>query len=192
VERSDWTTRWRYVAGVAACAVLGWFTVRSEPVPLLWRADLGFHELGHFLTYWLPDLGTALMGSVFQVAIPLALAGYFAIKQKDLLGLGVCTGWAGSSLQNVSVYVADAPFQVLPLIGGEHDWAFILGELEALDAASGLALTLRVVAILLVIAGAAVCSWGLLRARIEPTIVPPGGPHLAPSPATHPSGFPRG
>lgn len=179
------------MAGVAACAVLGWFTVRGEPVPLLWRADLGFHELGHFLTYWLPDLGTALMGSVFQVAIPLALAGYFAIKQKDLLGAGVCTGWAASSLQNVSVYVADAPFQVLPLVGGEHDWAFILGELGALDAASGLALTLRVVAILLVGAGAAVCSGGLLRARIDPTILAPG-PRLAPSPATHPSGFPRG
>ncbi len=28
---------------------------------------------------------------------------------------------------DVSIYIADAPFQRLPLIGGSHDWAYLLG-----------------------------------------------------------------
>jgi hypothetical protein len=186
VERSAWTTTWRYAAGIAGCALLAWFTLRTEPVPLLWRVDLGFHELGHFLTYWLPDLGTALMGSVFQVLIPLGLAAYFSLRRKDLVGTGLCTAWAGASLQGVSVYVADAPFRLLPLLGGEHDWAFILGpaELDALDAAPELALAMRVMAILLVLAGGAVCLWRLLRRDAEPgpSLVVGHSPHRA-----HPS-----
>jgi hypothetical protein len=55
------------------------------------------------------------------------------------------------------VYVADAPFQRLELIGGEHDWAFVLGRLEALDTSNELAATVLVLAWLLVLAGAAMC-----------------------------------
>ncbi|HJV04889.1 MAG TPA: hypothetical protein VJ868_06470 [Actinomycetota bacterium] len=134
---SRWSTTWRYVVGLVACLILLWLTVRRDPVPLLWRVDLGIHELGHFLTYWLPDLWTAAMGSALQVAAPLALAGYFLLRQEDLLGAALCAAWAGTSCQQVSVYVADAPYQALPLLGGEHDWAYLLGPagLDALDAA---------------------------------------------------------
>jgi hypothetical protein len=185
MEPSRWSTTWRYVVGLFACALLLWFTARSEPVPLLWRVDLGIHELGHFLTYWLPDLATALMGSVFQVVAPLALAGYFALRQRDPLGAALCTGWAGASLQQVSVYVADAPYQALPLLGGEHDWAFILGpgELDALGAAPEIAVALRVTALLLILGGMAFCGRGLLRGRAHPFPRPGLVGHPGPDPA---------
>jgi hypothetical protein len=167
VEASRWSTTWRYVVGLVACLALLVLTIRRQPVPLLWRVDLGIHELGHFLTYWLPDLGTTLMGSVFQVLAPVGLAAYFLFHHKDLLGSGLCAAWAGTSLQQVSVYVADAPHQALPLLGGEHDWAFILGPagFNTLDAAPGIALVFRVTGILVILSGIAACGWPLLRAH---------------------------
>src|SRR5688572_23047535 len=112
---------WAYAAGAIACLLMGWWAlVRGVRVPGLSLVNLGFHELGHFLTYPFPDLMTAAMGSVVQVAIPLSLAVYFAWRSRDLLGAGLCLAWAGASAQEVSVYIADAPYERLQLIGGEH------------------------------------------------------------------------
>jgi len=38
--------------------------------------------------------------------------------------------WAGTSAWDASVYIADAPYERLQLIGGDHDWAFLLGPTE--------------------------------------------------------------
>ncbi len=66
------------LAGIAACLVLGFFPfIRGTRVPILGQVDLGFHELGHMLTYVLPDVATAAMGSVTQVAVPLGIGLYF-------------------------------------------------------------------------------------------------------------------
>ncbi|MGH2636543.1 MAG: hypothetical protein ACRDHU_10425 [Actinomycetota bacterium] len=163
------TTRsptWRSVAGIAGCLLLAWFSVlRDVRVPMLGLVDLGFHELGHLLTYPLPDIVTAAMGSVAQVAVPLGLAGYFALARRDLVGGGLCLAWAGASARDVAVYVADAPFERLPLIGGEHDWAFILGHLDALGAAGTIASAIRLTGALLLLAGTAACARSLLGAR---------------------------
>ena len=58
---------------VAIGVVLAIFVITmvvDARVPLLAYVDLGFHELGHLLTYPLPDLLTAMAGSLFQVAVP--------------------------------------------------------------------------------------------------------------------------
>lgn len=160
---------WAAAAGLLLCLMIGWIPLfRGRPVPVLALVNLGFHELGHLLTYPLPDLITAAMGSVAQVAIPVGLAGYFGWGRRDLVGVGVCLAWAGSAAQEVSVYVADAPYQRLSLIGGEHDWSFILGRLDALDAAAEIAAALLVTAWLLVIGGVAGCLWALPRSRRHP------------------------
>jgi hypothetical protein len=76
--------RWRYAAGCLVSLLFGWFAfVRGTGVPLLGLVDLGFHELGHLLTYLFPDVVTAIMGSVVQAAVPLGLALLFA-------GFAVC------------------------------------------------------------------------------------------------------
>jgi hypothetical protein len=116
------------VAGaVLWCVLLGWIAfVRGTSIPLLSLVDLGFHELGHLLTYPFPDMITAAAGSVAQVAVPLGLAVYFAWIRTDRIATSVCLTWAATAARDVSVYVRDAPYQRLELIGGEHDWAFLL------------------------------------------------------------------
>ena len=159
----SWKTLWRYVAGVVGCAVIGFFPfVQQRRVPLLGGVDLGFHELGHMLTYVFPDLMTALMGSIFQVAIPLGLAAYFGLRRRDLLAAGLCLAWAGASAFDVSVYIADAPFQRLPLIGGSHDWAYLLGPaaLGNMSSAAGIAGAVRLTGAGLVLAGIGLCFRG--------------------------------
>ena len=159
----SWKNLWRYVAGVLGCAVMGYFPfVQQRKVPLLGGVDLGFHELGHMLTYVFPDIISALMGSVFQVAIPLGLAAYFGLRRRDLMAAGLCLAWAGTSAVDVSVYIADAPFQRLPLIGGSHDWAFLLGPagFDSMRGAAGIASAVKVAGALLVLAGIGLCFRG--------------------------------
>lgn len=128
-----WPQWRRDLLALAACLGLGWLGLRGERVPLLAGADLGFHELGHLVGYVLdavfpwPEVLTAAAGSIFQIGVPLGLALYFHAARHDHRGAGVCLAWAATSAADVARYVADAPYEALPLIGGTHDWATILG-----------------------------------------------------------------
>lgn len=153
-----------------ACALMGFFPyVQQRRVPLLGGVDLGFHELGHMLTYVFPDIISALMGSVFQVAVPLGLAVYFGLRRRDLLAAGLCLAWAGVSAADASVYIADAPFQRLPLIGGSHDWAYLLGPaaFDNMDGAAAIAGTVKAVGAVLILAGIALCFRGPFQHRLS-------------------------
>jgi hypothetical protein len=179
------SVRWRAAAGIGGCVTLAWFSiVRDVRVPLLGLVDLGFHELGHLLTYPLPDVWTALMGSIVQVAVPLGLAGYFFAVRRDPVGGAVCLAWAGTSARDVAVYVADAPFERLELIGGDHDWAFVLGpaNLNALDAAGTIASVVRLGGATLVLSGMVCCAHALLREHRLQRPVPTPLPQRPPAP----------
>ena len=165
-DRRTWAGTWRYVAGIALCLFLAFFPfVRGTRVPLLGLVDLGFHELGHLVTSMLPAVITAAMGSITQVAVPLGIAVYFWFARRDRLAAGVCLTWAGTAARDAAVYIADAPYQRLTLIGGEHDWAFVLGpsHLNVLDKAGLIAAAVTGFAVVLVIAGTAACGSGLFR-----------------------------
>lgn len=160
------------MAGLGACLTLGFFAfVRGTRVPMLGLVDLGFHEFGHMVTYWLPDVITASMGSITQVMVPVGLAVYFLWFRKDALGGGMCLAWAATSAQNASAYIADAPYQTLHLIGGIHDWAFVLGpeHLNMLGSAHTIAAAVKGSGFLLLFAGIAICVRGLLRPAPEPS-----------------------
>jgi hypothetical protein len=173
-EQTSSRPKWVYAAGIAVCVLIGWLAlIRAVPVPLLSVVNLGIHELGHLVTYPLPDLVTALMGSIAQVLVPIGLAAYFAWRSRDLLGAGLCLAWASGSAQEVSVYVADAPYERLQLIGGHHDWAFILGRVDALDAAHTIAAIVVVLAWALVVGGIAACVVGATRRRPAITVREP-------------------
>lgn len=138
--RAPIPTRWRFAAGCALLGVLGSFPfVHGARVPLLGWIDLAIHEFGHLAAGMLPDVATAVMGNGTQTAVPLGLATVFLWRQRDWLGTVLCVGWAASTLQDASVYIGDAPFQRLALIGGYHDWAFALGELGLMAWAEALA-----------------------------------------------------
>ena len=114
-------------AAVAWALLLGWMAfVNGMSVPLLSLVDLGFHELGHLLTYPFSDRVTAVMGSVTQVGVPAGLAVYFGWIRHDRIATSVCLTWAATAARDVSVYIRDAPYERLDLIGGDHDWAFLL------------------------------------------------------------------
>lgn len=191
----DLDPRWRFAAGGVLLVVLGWFPfVRGTRVPLLGWVDLAVHEAGHVLFFWLPDVGTAIMGNGFQVLMPLLFAGSFLVKQRDLLGTSVTLGWAASSLQDASVYIADAPFLDLPLIGGHHDWAFVLTELGVLAHAGAIARAVWVAGLMLLLVAVWLCAAGpVLEPRLqawrrEPPLAQPRTPPLrAPVPPAMPS-----
>jgi len=153
----------RWLAAGAACLLLGWFAfVKGDNVPLLSGVDFGFHELGHLVALVLPTTVMFLAGTVTQMAVPLGLAVYFWWIRSDRLAAALMLAWAGTSAQNASVYIADAPYQRLPLIGGQHDWAWLLGPqgfdvIDSSDAVSGTVLALGAVALL---GGLVVCAWG--------------------------------
>lgn len=127
------------LAGLVVLALLVRAFIFGLHVPLLSYVDLGFHELGHMLAVPLGTVIHFLAGSFTQIAVPLGLAVYFWIKVEDRAATALMLGWTATSAQNTSVYVADAPTRALPLIGGTHDWWFLLSRWDALHLADGLA-----------------------------------------------------
>ena len=97
--------------------------------------NLVFHEAGHVLFTPFGRFMTVLGGSLFQFALPLALAIAF-LKQRNPFGAAVCTWWAGQNLLDVAPYIADARALKLVLLGGRtgaevqgHDWEYLLATL---------------------------------------------------------------
>lgn len=161
----------KYLAIIVLVLIMGWFAfVQGERVPLLGYADLGFHELGHMLALVAPELVHFLAGSTTQVLVPLGLVVYFWFRRRDYAGVAFCLAWAGASAQDVSVYVADAPYQRLPLIGGgHHDWATILGprHFDAIAAADELAAVIKWAGAVVLVAGLVVAVWALIPEEIS-------------------------
>ncbi len=168
-------TAWIPTLAVAgALAALGWFGfVRGVRVPLLGLFDLGIHELGHLISYPLPvpRVVEAAAGSGAQILVPSGLVVYFLGVRGDHLAAAFCAGWAATSMVDVSIYVADAPYQRLSLIGGYHDWAYILGPsgLNHLEWAAGLARGLRTTALLVWLVSLAVVVGPPLLGRLLPS-----------------------
>ena len=190
-----WFLAWgRYALGAAASlAIGGWAFGAGRPVWGLDAFDLAVHELGHLLTALLPRLVNFLAGSVFQVAVPLALAAYFLFRRHEWASAGFCVAWAGTSARDVAVYVADAPVQALPLIGGgTHDWAYLLGPegWNCIDRAGAVAGFVKVLGLLMVAAGVALCLWPLaerlLGRRRAPSVMPVRVASMAGDPAGDP------
>ena len=121
--------------------------------------NLIFHEAGHLIFWVGGEFVSILGGSVLQVLVPAACAIAF-VWQHQPFGAGLCGIWTAQSLVGVSLYIADARTQDLPLLGGDgviHDWNYLLGRLGLLawDLALG-----RATAVLagLIIVGSAVLA----------------------------------
>lgn len=97
-------------------------------------ANLIFHEAGHVFFSFLGEFLQFLGGSLMQVAIPAICTVYFWMLQQRSAS-AVTLFWMGESLTNVAIYVADAQRMELPLIGGDHDWNYLLDRLNLLNQA---------------------------------------------------------
>jgi hypothetical protein len=93
-------------------------------------ANLVVHEAGHLLFGYLGQAMGVLGGTILQLLVPVAFTVYF-VRQGSRYSAAVTLFWAGQNMFNISVYIKDAPFMELPLVGvggGEcvHDWNFLL------------------------------------------------------------------
>lgn len=142
------TTAWtpRRIARVGAVSVLalyGLAILREPGFALIDNVNLPIHETGHLVFSAFGDLITALGGTLFQLIVPAVFVGYF-LRRRDQFAASIALWWVAENLWNVAVYVADAQEQALPLVGGgEHDWAFILAELDVLQQDARIAAMVR-------------------------------------------------
>lgn len=150
-------------AAVGAALLL--FLVRmlaDARVPFLSLVDLGFHELGHLVTYPLPPVITAAAGSFFQIAVPFGLAAYFFIR--DEAATALCLGWSATNALDVARYMADAPYERLPLLGGGmHDWAYVFGHLNLMARSQEIADFVRLAGWLMFIVATVILAWPYLK-----------------------------
>lgn len=131
--------------GILVLLALSWKVIARGVTPaspgfllgILDGANLIFHEAGHVLLSFLGEFVTALGGSLMQVAIPAICAVYFWMHEQRASS-ATALFWTGESTTNVAIYVADGRRMELPLIGGDHDWNYLLGRLNLLNQAESL------------------------------------------------------
>jgi hypothetical protein len=100
---------------------------------LLDNIDLPIHETGHLVFSPFGDFMQFAGGTLFQLIMPAIFVAYF-LRRKETYSASVALWWVAQNFWNISVYAADARAQELPLVGGgEHDWAYLLGELHWLQ-----------------------------------------------------------
>jgi hypothetical protein len=127
--------------------------------------NLIFHEAGHPLFSLGGHFLGILGGSAMQVLVPAACAIAF-LWQGQPFGAGLCGIWTGQSLVGVSIYMADARAQNLPLLGGDdviHDWNYLLGRLGLLGWDKTLGGATAFLAGLLIAASAVLAALACLR-----------------------------
>ncbi|MCL5037834.1 MAG: hypothetical protein M1269_12065 [Chloroflexi bacterium] len=98
-------------------------------------ANLIIHESGHYVFFaFFGEFLRVLGGTIMQLAVPLAFTAYFLLFRKDIFpGLVTCF-WFFENMLNISIYMKDAKFMILPLFGNEyaHDWNFLFGRMKLL------------------------------------------------------------
>jgi hypothetical protein len=150
------------LATAGGVLMLGWFAfVKGVRVPILGMVDLGVHEFGHMIFGWAPSVVVACMGNGTESLMPLVIAVCFGVFKHDWPACGLCLAWCGTTLQDASVYIADAPYQALPLLKENtiHDWAYILGaeHFYILNRAGLIASCVKGVGLGLLVVGFGVC-----------------------------------
>jgi hypothetical protein len=64
--------------------------------------------------------------------VPAVFVGYFALK-REWYSATIPLWWVGQNCWNIARYISDARAQDLPLVGGgEHDWLWLLDEMDLL------------------------------------------------------------
>ena len=102
------------------------------------NVNLIVHESGHLLFGWFgPTLGL-WGGTLMELLVPMLLAFYFAFNRQTT-GAAFCAFFLFENLLYISVYMADARTQDLPLVtvgdpeNGGHDWFNIFSQLGLLQ-----------------------------------------------------------
>ena len=101
------------------------------------QVNLIVHESGHLLFGWLGRTPGLWGGTLMELIVPAALAVYFALHRQTV-GTAFAAFFFFENFLYISVYMADARAQVLPLVTvgdpemGSHDWFQIFAQLGLL------------------------------------------------------------
>lgn len=123
----DRTQRIARLSFLAILAIYGVLCLRTPDAGrLLDGVDLAIHETGHLVFAPFGQTIMVLGGTLLQLIFPALFVAYF-VRNRDGFAAAVCLWWVAQNCWHISVYVADARAQELPLVGGgEHDWAYLL------------------------------------------------------------------
>ena len=148
-------------------AVYGFITFNDPSrYRLLDNVDLAIHEAGHIFFAPFGEFIGYLGGTLLQLIVPLTFFGYF-LYHRNRYAAAVLLWWVGQSMWNISVYIKDARSRELPLVGGgEHDWAYLLGELGLLHRDQSIGQTVFLFGVLLYVIS---IMWGFMTARSQPS-----------------------
>ena len=108
---------------------------KGEFIPFLDHFNLLIHEGGHGIFRIFGKFIYTLGGSLMQIILPTLFIIY-SVSARKRIGLQLSVIWLGQNLMNISVYVADARAQLLPLLGGNrvyHDWNWLLTNMDLLN-----------------------------------------------------------
>ena len=131
--------------------------------------DLVFHEAGHVIFGLFGRFLGMLGGSLNQVLIPAVCTAY-VLWHGQRAAAAVTLFWAGESVVDVAIYVADGRDMKLPLLadGLTHDWNWILSELSLRNQAEPIGRVVFVAGVLVMLAALAMLALDLLRAASAP------------------------
>lgn len=148
-----------------ALALYGTFLAFTpDHYSLMDSVDLPIHEAGHPFFGFFGEFIGAAGGTLMQLLVPAVFLGYFW-RHRDRHAATVMLWWIAQNLWNISRYIADAQAQELPLVGGgEHDWAYMLGELGLLRQDHVIAGIVHFVGVMLLIVS---CLWGWIYASTK-------------------------
>jgi hypothetical protein len=102
---------------------------------LIDTVNLIIHESGHFFFLWLGSTIGILGGSLMQILLPAGITVFVWRRFRGATVLPLF--WTGWNMMHVAVYVSDAPFRALHLIGRglKHDWHELMLRFGLMDQA---------------------------------------------------------
>lgn len=108
--------------------------------PFLWLhyPDLAIHETGHLLFSPFGRFLMILGGSLTQILFPAIFTAYF-YSSRQAFSSALTLFWTGQNFMDVGIYMADAPYRVLPLTVDDpnaHDWYNLFNQLNCMDQAA--------------------------------------------------------
>lgn len=111
---------------------LSFYEIQGDQSSVFHAINVVFHEAGHPIFGLLGEFMGFLGGTLGQVLIPSIVALHFW-SRRDWYATAIAGWWMSANLLDIGIYMADARIQVLPLIGGEHDWYYLFGSLGLLN-----------------------------------------------------------
>lgn len=153
----------KLIIAVAASAYFLWCAANFGQWHFIDAVNLLIHEGGHVIFWPFGEFLHVLGGSATQILLPLLFVIYF-YKQKQNYSAALTLFWVGENLLNVAYYAADAVRMQLPLLFGDssiHDWNWLLIYLGQLHHTNGIATTIRITGIIVIIAASA---WSIITA----------------------------